>query len=141
MYKTKSRMAVGTLAVLIMAATAGSVGLVAQAGSVASADAKTWIGDWTLTLQGGRGPQERTLTIKDAAGKLAATMGGGRGGPIEIADVSKKGTDLVLKFKQQGRGGEMDVVLTLSMQADGTLKVEQVSGTNTTSGTGKKKTM
>ena len=130
---------VGTLALLVVAGT-GSARLFAQAGSVSSASAKNWIGEWTLTMTGGRGgPQERALTIKDAAGKVAATMGGGRGGPIEIADVSMKGTDLVLKFKQQGRGGEVDVVMTLSMQADGTLKVSQVAGANTTEGTGKKK--
>jgi len=138
MYKVWSRTA---LAVLTMVLVGGAVParLHAQAGSVATADAKNWIGEWTLTLQGGRGPQERALTIKDAAGKVAATMGGGRGAPIEIADVSKKGMDLVLKFKQQGRGGEMDVVMTLSMQPDGTLKVSQVSGANTIEGTGKKK--
>ena len=139
MYKALLRMAVvGTLALLVVAGT-GSSRLFAQAGSVSSANAKNWIGEWTLTMQGGRGPQERALTIKDAAGKVAATMGGGRGAPIEIADVSMKGTDLVLKFKQQGRGGEVDVVMTLSMQADGTLKVSQVAGANTTEGTGKKK--
>ena len=139
MYKTLSRLAIGGLVVLSMVAATGSVRLLAQAGSVASADAKTWMGEWTLTLQGGRGPQERALTIKDASGKVAATMGGGRGAPIEIADVSKKGMDLVLKFKQTGRGGEVDVILTLSMQPDGTLKVTQVAGANTTEGTGKKK--
>ena len=90
MYKIVSRMAVVTLAVLAMVAGAGMAGLHAQAGSVSSANAKTWIGEWTLTLQGGRGPMERALTIKDAAGKVAATMGGGRGAPIEIADVSMR---------------------------------------------------
>jgi hypothetical protein len=140
MYKTLSRVAVGVVAVLSMVAGAGSARLHAQAGSLASADAKAWIGEWTLTMVGGRGPQDRALTIKDAAGKVAATMGGGRGAPIEIADVSKKGMDLVLKFKQTGRGGEVDVVLTLSMQPDGTLKASQVAGANTTEGTGKKKT-
>ena len=143
MYKL-SRTVFGSVAVLFIVAGfmlggVGSARLGAQAGSVASASAKAWIGEWTLTMAGGRGPQERALTIKDAAGKVAATMGGGRGAPIEIADVSMKGTDLVLKFKQQGRGGEVDVVLTLSMQADGTLKASQVAGANTTDGTGKKK--
>ena len=38
----------------------------------------------------------------------------------------------MLKFNQQGLGGEVDVVLTLSMQADGTLKATQVAGANTT---------
>ena len=75
----------------------------------------------------------------DGAGGGVA-VAGGRGGPVEITDVSKKGNDLVLKFKQQGRGGEVDVVMTLAMQADGTLKVSQELGGNTQSGTGKKKT-
>ena len=100
----------------------------------------TSFGEWTLTMQGGRGPQERALTIKDNAGKLAATMGGGRGAPIEIADISMKGSDLVLKFKQPGRGGDpMDATVTLSMQPDGTLKATQMVGTNSMEGTGKKK--
>jgi len=138
MYRTLSRIVLVVSAVCLVVG-AGIAPLNAQAGSVASADAKAWMGDWTLTMQGGRGPQERTLTIKDAGGKVAATMGGGRGGPIEIADVSKKGNDLVLKFKQQGRGGEQDAVLTLSMQPDGTLKASQMIGENTVEGTGKKK--
>jgi hypothetical protein len=117
----------------------GTSRLMAGGQALMSADAKTWMGDWILTIEGGRGPQERTLTIKDMGGHVAATMAGGRGGPIEIADVSKKGTDLVLKFKQQGRGGEQDVVLTLTPQPDGTVKVSQALGTNTQTGTGKKK--
>ena len=118
----------------------GSTKLIAGGQALATADAKGWMGEWTLTIMGGRGPQERALTIKDMSGKVAATLGGGRGGPVEITDVSKKGTDLVLKFKQQGRGGEVDVVMTLALQADGTLKVSQELGGNTQSGTGKKKT-
>ena len=57
-----------------------------------------------------------------------------------MTDIAKKGAmDLVLKFKQQGRGGEVDVTMTLSMQADGTLKVAQDLGGNAQAGTGKKK--
>src|SRR5713226_9353320 len=139
MYRTLSRM---TVVVFVLFLTGGSItGLMAagQASSLAATDAKAWIGDWTLTIEGGRGPQERTLSIKDMGGKVAANMGGGRGGPIDISDISKKGNDLVMKFKQQGRGGEVDVTLTLSMQADGTLKVSQDLGGNTQTGTGKKK--
>src|SRR5262245_37206407 len=117
--------------------SAASLAVAAQ--GVATADAKTWVGDWNLTIQGGRGAQERTLTIKDASGKLAASLGGGRGGAIEITDVTKKGNDLVLKFKQQGRRGEADVTMTLAMEADGTLKVTQDTNGNATTGTGKKK--
>ena len=137
MYKTLSRLALVLVAVTFTGI--GSQRLMAGGQAAMSADAKNWMGDWTLTITGGRGPQERTLTIKDAAGKVAATLGGGRGGPIEIADVSKSGSDLVLKFKQQGRGGEVDVVMTLAMQPDGTLKVTQTAGNNSQTGTGKKK--
>jgi hypothetical protein len=139
MFRTLSRM---TVVVFVMfLAVESAIGLMAagQASTLASADAKAWLGDWSLTIEGGRGPQERTLTIKDMAGKVVATMGGGRGGPIEITNISKKGDDLVMQFKQQGRGGEVDVTLTLSMQPDGTLKVSQNLGANTQSGTGKKK--
>jgi hypothetical protein len=134
-----SRTVLLVLGLSVVAGT-GSTRLFAAGQAAASADAKAWIGDWSLTIMGGRGPQERSLMIKDMGGKVAATLGGGRGGPIEITDVSKNGNDLVLKFKQTGRGGEVDVVMTLTMQADGTLKVSQELGGNTQSGTGKKKT-
>ena len=107
---------------------------------VATADAKNWMGAWTVTTEGRRGPQEQTLTIKDAGGKVAATLEGGRGGPVEITDVSKSGNDLVLKFKRSFQGNDVEVKLTLAMQADGTLKVTQDMGGNATTGTGKKKT-
>jgi hypothetical protein len=139
MYRTLSRTVLMVLGVALVAWSAPPT-LIAGGQALASADAKAWVGEWTLTIQGGRGPQERALTIKDMSGKVAATLGGGRGGPVEITDVSKKGNDLVLKFKQQGRGGEADVVMTLAMEADGTLKVSQELGGNTQSGTGKKKT-
>jgi len=139
MHKILSRLALVLVAVTVTVTGIGSARLIAGGQAVMAADAKNWLGDWTLTINGGRGPQERTLTVKDAAGKVAATLGGGRGGPIEIADVSKAGSDLVLKFKQQGRGGEVDVVMTLAMQPDGTLKVTQNAGNNSQTGTGKKK--
>jgi hypothetical protein len=139
MYRPLSRTVLMVLGVAL-AAWIGSTKPIAGGQALTPADAKGWLGEWTLTIAGGRGPQERALTIKDMSGKVAATLGGGRGGPVEITDVSKKGSDLVLKFKQQGRGGEVDVVMTLAMQADGTLKVSQELGGNTQSGTGKKKT-
>ena len=138
MYKAVSRTALLVLAISLVL-TSGSTRLLAGGQALSMADAKNWMGDWVLTIQGGRGPQERPLTIKDMGGKVVATLGGGRGGPIEVTDISKSGADVVLKFKQQGRGGEVEVGMTLSMQADGTLKVTQEAGGNKTEGTGKKK--
>ena len=138
MFRTLSRTVLVAVGIVLMAAS-WSTGMLAGGQALATADAKAWMGEWALTIQGGRGPQERQLTIKDMGGKVVATLGGGRGGPIEISDVSKKGSDVVLKFKQQGRGGEADVVMTLSMQADGTLMVKNEVGGNAQTGTGKKK--
>jgi hypothetical protein len=59
-------------------------------------DAKAFLGDWVLTIEGRRGPQERPLTIKDTAGKLSAELGGGRGGPVTITDVTVKGSEAIL---------------------------------------------
>ena len=112
MYKHVARAVVLVVALSLIAGV-GSARLNAQA-PLTVADAKTWMGDWVLTIMGGRGPQERPLTFKDMGGKVAATLGG-------------------------GRGGEVDVTLTLTMEADGTLKVVNQAGENKQEGTGKKK--
>jgi hypothetical protein len=137
MAQQTARAAVIVVIVWVSAWSSNSV--VVAGGQLATADAKTWMGDWTLTVEGRRGPQEQTLTIKDVGGKVAATLAGGRGGPVEISDVSKNGNDLVLKFKRNFQGNEVEVKLTLAMQSDGSLKVTQDQGGNATTGTGKKK--
>ena len=103
-------------------------------------DAKAFLGEWVLTIEGRRGPQERPLTIKDTAGKLSAELGGGRGGPITITDVTVKGAEATLKYTQQGPNGEIPVVMTLTLK-DGALTVKQdmAGGQFTQNGTGKKK--
>ena len=68
-------------------------------------DAKAFLGDWVLTIEGRRGPQERPLTIKDTAGKLSAVLGGGRGGAVTITDVTVKGSDATLKWNQDDAAG------------------------------------
>jgi hypothetical protein len=103
-------------------------------------DAKAFLGDWVLTIEGRRGPQERPLTIKDTAGKLSAELGGGRGGPVTITDVTVKGNEATLKYNQTTGQGDIPVVMTLTLK-DGTLAVKQdmAGGQFSTSGTGKKK--
>jgi len=43
-----------------------------QASTLDTAKAKAWVGEWVLTMEGRRGPQERPLTITDMGGKIAA---------------------------------------------------------------------
>lgn len=103
-------------------------------------DGKAFLGDWVLTIEGRRGPQERPLNIKDTAGKLSAELGGGRGGPVAITDVTVKGSEAILKWNQEGPQGAIDVVMTLTLK-DGALVVtqEMAGGQFSQAGTGKKK--
>ena len=103
-------------------------------------DAKAFLGDWVLTVEGRRGPQERPLTIKETDGKLTAELGGGRGGPTTITDVKVKGSEATLTWSQDMQGTAVPVVMTLTLK-DGTLTVKQdfAGGQFTSSGTGKKK--
>ena len=111
-----------------------------KASTLDTAKAKAFVGDWVLTVEGRRGPQERPLSITDVGGKVAAELSGGRGGPVSITDISMAGADLVLKWSQQGPQGEVPVVMTLTLK-DGGLVVKQdmAGGQFTQSGTGKKK--
>lgn len=103
-------------------------------------DAKAFVGDWVLTIEGRRGPQERPLTIKDEGGKMSATLGGGRGGDIAISDVTVKGNEATLKWNQDMQGNSVPFVMTLTLK-DGALTVKQdvAGGQFSSSGTGKKK--
>lgn len=103
-------------------------------------DGKAFLGDWVLSIEGRRGMQERPLSIKEAGGKMTAELGGGRGGPVSITDVTGKGNELILKFNQEGPQGAIDVVMTLTLK-DGTLTVKQdmAGGQFSQTGTGKKK--
>lgn len=75
-------------------------------------------GTWTGEVQGGRGPQTLTITLKADSGKLTGTVGGGRGGPITIDEGTISGSDLKFKTKQQGRGGEIVFSWTGAVKGD-----------------------
>lgn len=111
-----------------------------SASALDTAKAKAFLGEWVLTIEGRRGPQERPLSIKDVGGKVAAELAGGRGGPVTITDITMPGADLVLKWNQQGPQGAIDIVMTLTLK-DGGLVVKQdmAGGQFSQSGTGKKK--
>jgi len=85
-------------------------------------------GTWTGEVQGGRGPQTLTLTLKADAGKLTGSVGGGRGGPVTIDEGTISGSDLKFKTKQQGRGGEVVFSWT------GTVKGDEIAFSRTPEG-------
>jgi hypothetical protein len=128
------------MAVALSAGLSAAVLAQGKASTLDTAKAKGFIGEWVLTIEGRRGPQERPLSITDVGGKVAAELGGGRGGPVSITDISANGNDLVLKWNQQGPQGEIPVVMTLTLK-DGALVVKQdmAGGQFSQTGTGKKK--
>jgi hypothetical protein len=79
-------------------------------------------GKWAGEVQGGRGPQMVTLTLKADGGKLTGSVTG-RGGENPISDGTISGTALKFKTQQQGRGGGNPVTLNWS----GTLKGDEIA--------------
>ncbi len=124
---------------LIIAALTIAPAIMAQSGAstLDTARARMFLGDWTLTVEAGRGPQDRPLNIKDVDGKVAAELGGARGNPITISDITMPAGDLILKFKQMGRGGEVEVLMALTLKNGGLAVKQTINGMETT-GTGVK---
>jgi hypothetical protein len=85
-------------------------------------------GTWSGEVQGGRGPQQITLTLKADGGKLTGTLTGGRGGDIAIEEGTIKGNAVSFKSKQMGRGGEIVFNWT------GTLKGDELAMTRVAEG-------
>ena len=85
-------------------------------------------GTWSGEVQGGRGPQQLTLSLKADAGKLTGTLTGGRGGDIMLEEGTITGNALKFKTKQMGRGGEIVFNWT------GTLKGDEIAFTRVAEG-------
>lgn len=75
-------------------------------------------GKWTAEIQGARGAQMITITLKNDGGKLTGTVEGGRGGAIPIEEGSVSGNTIKFKQKQMGRGGEIILNYTGMISGD-----------------------
>jgi len=76
-------------------------------------------GKWSAEIQGARGAQMITITLKDeGGGKLTGTVEGGRGGAVPIEEGSVKGGMVTFKQKQMGRGGEVILLYTGTVAGD-----------------------
>jgi hypothetical protein len=108
---------------LMIGMAIAAVALAAQIAAQNAVDGK-WVGE----VQGGRGPQTLTITLKADGGTLTGTIAGGRGGEVAIKDGTISGTTLKFKSTQMGRGGEIN--LTWS----GTLKGDEIAMTRAIEG-------
>jgi hypothetical protein len=127
---------IGTVALALVLAP-----LVVSA-QLASADAGSFMGTWTLSLDSPQGPFEQSVIVKDEAGKAVAELSNQMQPEVQkVTDVSKDKESLVLKFAGNFQGNAFDAVIT--MTPDGTDKVKVLfdinAGQFSMSGTGVKK--
>ena len=128
---------IGTLAVVIA--------LFSQVGSAQTltvADLGMFAGEWTLTLDSPQGAFEQNVVFKDEGGKAVAEMTSAiQPEAQKVTDITKAGTDVVMKFAGNYEGNPFDAAVTLS--PDGTDKCKVTFDVNggqfTMSGTGTKK--
>jgi hypothetical protein len=109
---------------------------------LAPADAGTFMGSWSLMLDSPQGAFEQTMVLKDESGKVVAELSNQMQPDVQkVTDVSKNGSDLVLKFAGNFQGNPFDAVITLT--PDGTDKCKVLFDVNggqfSMNGTGTKK--
>lgn len=110
--------------------------------SLATAEASAFVGSWTLNLDSPQGPFEQTLDIKDVSGKVGASLTSPIAPlPTEISDISKTGSDLVLRFAGDFQGQAFTAAITLTPESDNKAKVSfnVMDGMFIMEGTGTKK--
>jgi len=120
---------------------ASSVTTSAQS-TVAAADAAPFMGGWALEFDGPQGKIALNVVVKDAGGKVAGEVTGEVLAPAkpDVADVTKAGDNLVLKFTGQAMGMDIPVELTLTPDAAGLkAKMSIADGQFSVDGSGKKK--
>ena len=90
----------------------------AAPGAVSPADAKPFLGDWTIAGESQMGPFVVNLSVKDEAGKVAATISSEIQPPTAVADITKGSNGLVMRYSFDFDGNSIPAVLTLAMKAD-----------------------
>ena len=126
----------GTIAL----ALALSTGL--GAAQLAPAEAGAFMGSWSLMLDSPQGSFEQSMVLKDEGGKVVAELSNQMQPEVQkVTDVSKNGTDLVLKFAGNFQGNPFDAVITLTPDGADKAKVtfDINGGQFTMNGTGTKK--
>lgn len=89
-----------------------------------TAAAGEFMGVWTMSLESPRGAFEQQLSLKDKDGKVMGEMTNQMDPtPQAIADVSKEGADLVLKFQGNFQGNPFDAKITLTPDGANKAKV------------------
>ena len=128
---------IGTLTVVLALSSQ-----ISSAQTLTVADLGVFSGEWTLTLDSPQGSFEQNVVFKDEDGKAIAEMSNQMQPDVQkVTDITKSGSDVVLKFSGNFQGNPFDAAVTLT--PDGTDKCKVTFDVNggqfTMSGTGSKK--
>ena len=97
----------------VLFAVAFLVPVVASAQGVLPADAKPFLGGWTLGMESPQGAVTFDLTIKDQGGKVAGQITSQMAPEAQvITDVTKSGESLVLKYSLDFQGTPIPAKIT-----------------------------
>jgi hypothetical protein len=125
--------------ILAVAALVLFTPLIGSAQALAPADAADFVGTWTLALESPQGSFEQTLVVKDDAGKVVAEISSQMAPDVQkITDVTKSGTNLVLKFQGNYQGNAFDAAITVTPDGADNAKImfDVNGGQFTMAGTG-----
>ena len=123
-----------TLAVVLL--LAGSTN--GQGSSLASSEAKAFIGTWVFRMTEPPGAQE-TVRIIDRGGTIAATVQAQQFPPIEVSDVAKFGEVLILGATRFENGKPVQALVILRPNGDTMSMIQELEGSTITKrGSGKR---
>ena len=76
-------------------------------------NASSFVGDWTLTLQGQDGPGVFALTVKVVEGRVVGEITSEGHPPQAITDIKKSDTNLLLRYTFDYQGMAVSALVTL----------------------------
>lgn len=123
-----------TIAVVLM--LAGSAN--AQGSTLASSEARVFVGNWVLVMTEPEGARE-TVRIMDSGGMIAATVQAQQFPPIEVSDVAKIGENLILRATRFENGKPVEALVILRVNGETMNMIQELEGSAITKrGSGKK---
>ena len=128
-------------AVLIAALLTSSVLAAQSSPQVTPADAASFIGEWTLTLQGPNGTAAFELVVKMDKEKVVGEITDPNKVTNPVTDVTKADKSLVLRYSFDYQGNPVPTVVSLTPAADGKIsaQIDFAGGAYVMSGSAAKK--
>ena len=93
---------------------AGTPPVTGQDAWILAAEARAFLGEWSVILEGPEGPVELRFDLADDRGQLLGIVQGWDGSTILAEEITMSGSDLLLSYRMDYRGEGFRVALSLS---------------------------